>query len=201
MGTWNNQSEFWGKPGAVQLPTYCAPPEEYPIFKSLRWVHCQLTMGWKGFCILPLFCFTILCDASSFPALSHSETDTSNNPPQICQISPFPKTNIKKKNYVDVKQPEATILKSSSTRVKKELMKLNLFDIPRALVWLLNQLKRRRALLSKEMIPRHLPAFYTRADLRGLCCTGKKKPKSGSGKSDSRSPNKFQNPVALLAST
>ena len=55
----------------------------------------------------------------------------------------------------------------------------------------------------------HLPASYTRADLRekltsrvsDLCCNGKKNPKSGGGKGESQAPNKFRNPVALFAST
>ena len=110
-------------------------------------------MGWRVICLLPLFCFTFSFDAiaaSSFPTLS----DTRNYLPQSCQISRLHKSNAKRKINVDVKQPEATILKSSSSsRVKKDLMKLNLFDLPRALVWLLNRLNGRRELLSSKMIP------------------------------------------------
>ena len=54
---------------------------------------------------------------------------------------------------VDVKPPELTMLKPSRRRVKRDLMKLNLFDLPRALVWLLNRLNGRRELLSSKMIP------------------------------------------------
>ena len=119
-------------------------------------------MGWRVvYLLLPLFCLTMsYASASSSPTLS----DISNYS-KHCQISRVHKTIIKRRNYIDMKHQEATPLKSSrrrSIRVKRDLMKLNLFDLPRALVWLLNRLNRGRRRLLKEMIPSHLPASYSR---------------------------------------
>ena len=128
-------------------------------------------MGWRVFYLfLPLLCFALEYDASSSPTDSNISNHLGETP-KHCQISPLHKTNIKRRNYIDVKHQEATPLKSSrsssSIRVKRDLMKLNLFDLPRALVWLLNRLNRGRRMLLKEMVPSHLPASYSRADLCG----------------------------------
>ena len=130
-------------------------------------IYCQSRMRWRDSHLLPLFWLIIAstlleCDVSSSTTMSNVGNHWRENE-QPCQVSCLRnRKNMWKDNAnrkLPGRNPKAII------RVKKDLMRLNLYDLPRALVWLFMRLNGGRGELLKEMIPRHLPASYTRADL------------------------------------